>query len=79
MEQNNQAPGQAKLRDDRKLAAQPNGAEAGTETKIPSGTRAAAFSTKIHLRTNAKGNPLTFDITSGDAHDAKFRRADEAP
>ena len=25
------------------------------------------FSTKIHLRTNAKGDPLIFDVTGGEA------------
>ena len=30
------------------------------------------FSTKIHLRTNANGEPpLTFDVTGGEAHEAK--------
>src|SRR5947209_10336997 len=29
------------------------------------------FSTKIHLRTNGKGNPLTFDVTGGEAHEVK--------
>jgi transposase len=32
---------------------------------------ARRFSTKIHLRTNAKGNPLTFDVTGGDAQEVK--------
>ena len=29
------------------------------------------FSPKIHLRTNAKGDPLIFDVTSGEAHEVK--------
>ena len=29
------------------------------------------FSTKIHLRTNAKGNPLTFDLTGGEVHETQ--------
>jgi len=29
------------------------------------------FSTKIHLRTNAKDDPLTFDVTGGEAHEVK--------
>jgi hypothetical protein len=29
------------------------------------------FSTKIHLRTNAMGYPLTFDVTGGEAHEVK--------
>ena len=30
-----------------------------------------AVSTKIHLRTNANGEPLTFDVTAGEAHEVK--------
>ena len=29
------------------------------------------FSTKIHLRPSAKGEPLTFDVTAGEAHEVK--------
>jgi hypothetical protein len=29
------------------------------------------FSTKMHLRTNAKVDPLTFDVTGGEAHGVK--------
>ena len=29
------------------------------------------FSPKIHLRTNAKGDPLIFHVTSGEAHEVK--------
>ena len=29
------------------------------------GRSRGGFSTKIHLRTNAKGDPLTFDVTGG--------------
>jgi transposase len=29
------------------------------------------FSTKFHLRVNAKGDPLTFDVTPGEAHEVK--------
>jgi transposase len=30
-----------------------------------------AVSTKIHLRTNANGEPLTFDVTAGETHEVK--------
>jgi transposase len=30
-----------------------------------------AVGSKIHLRTNAKGDPLTFDVTGGEAHEVK--------
>jgi transposase len=32
------------------------------------GRSRGGFSTKIHLRTNANGEPLTFDATGGEAH-----------
>ena len=35
------------------------------------GRSRGGFSTKIHLRTNAKGNPLAFEVTSGEAHEVK--------
>ena len=35
------------------------------------GRSRGGFSTKIHLRTNAKGDPLTFDVTGGEAHEVK--------
>src|SRR5262245_46337054 len=35
------------------------------------GRSRGGFSTKIHLRTNAKGYPLTFDVTGGEAHEVK--------
>jgi transposase len=35
------------------------------------GRSRGGFSTKIHLRTNAKGDPLTFDVTGGEAHVVK--------
>lgn len=35
------------------------------------GRSRGGFSTKIHLRTNAKGNPLTFELTGGEAHEVK--------
>jgi transposase len=33
------------------------------------GPSRGGFSTKIHLRTNANGEPLTFDVTGGEAHE----------
>jgi hypothetical protein len=33
------------------------------------GRSRGGFSTKIHLRTNANGEPLTFDVTGGEAHE----------
>ena len=33
------------------------------------GRSRGGFSTKIHLRTNANGEPLTFDATGGEAHE----------
>ena len=35
------------------------------------GRSRGGFSTKIHLRTNAKGDLLTFDVTGGEAHEVK--------
>ena len=35
------------------------------------GRSRGGFSTRIHLRTNAKGNPLTFDVTGGEVHEIK--------
>jgi transposase len=35
------------------------------------GRSRGGFSTKIHLRTNAKGDPLTFELTGGEAHEVK--------
>src|SRR5262249_28490226 len=35
------------------------------------GRSRGGFSTKVHLRTNAKGDPLTFDVTGGEAHEVK--------
>jgi transposase len=47
---------------------------AGVKGGIKIGKRSvarAAVSTKIHLRTNAKGDLLTFDVTGGEAHEVK--------
>jgi transposase len=38
---------------------------------IESGRSRGGFSTKIHLRTNAKGDPPTFDVTGAVAHEVK--------
>jgi transposase len=38
---------------------------------VASGRSRGGSSTKIHLRTNAKGNPLAFEVTSGEAHEVK--------
>jgi hypothetical protein len=35
------------------------------------GRSRGGFSTKVQLRTNAKGNPLTLDVTPGEAHEVK--------
>lgn len=34
------------------------------------GRSRGGFGTKIHLRTDRKGNPITFTLTSGEKHDA---------
>jgi transposase len=43
----------------------------GNQIQEALGHSRGGFSTKIHLRTNAKGDPLTFDVTSGEAHEVK--------
>jgi transposase len=43
----------------------------GNQEKQALGRSRGGFSTKIHLRTNAKGNPLTFDLTGGEVHDTQ--------
>jgi hypothetical protein len=43
----------------------------GYQEKQALGRSRGGFSTKIHLRTNAKGNPLAFKVTSGEAHEVK--------
>jgi hypothetical protein len=40
----------------------------GNQNQEALGRSRGGFSTKVHLRTNAKGNPLTFDVTPGEAH-----------
>jgi IS5 family transposase len=46
------------------------GAKGGIKIRKRSAAR-GGFSTKIHLRTNAKGYPLTFDVTGGEAREVK--------
>jgi hypothetical protein len=43
----------------------------GNQNQEALGRSRGGFSTKIHLRTNAQGNPLTFDVTPGEAHEVK--------
>ena len=43
----------------------------GNQNREALGRSRGGFSTKIHLRTNAKGDPLTFDVTGGEAHEVK--------
>ena len=43
----------------------------GNQNQEALGRSRGGFSTKIHLRTNAKGDPLTFDLTGGEAHEVK--------
>src|SRR5665213_350516 len=43
----------------------------GNQNQEALGRSRGGFSTKIHIRTNAKGNPLTFDVTGGEAHEVK--------
>jgi transposase len=43
----------------------------GNQKQEALGRSRGGFSTKIHLRTNAKGDPLTFDITGGEVHETQ--------
>src|SRR6266542_672493 len=43
----------------------------GNQNREALGRSRGGFSTKIHLRTNAKGDPLTFDVTGGEVHEVK--------
>ena len=47
------------------------GVKGGIKTSKRSAARAVGSRQKIHLRTNAKGDPLTFDVTGGEAHEVK--------
>ena len=44
-------------------------AQKGDSNQEALGRSRGGFSTKIHLRTNAEGNPLTFDISGGEVHE----------
>ena len=44
---------------------------AGAPTNEALGRSRGGFPTKIHLRTNAKGDPLTFELTGGEMHEVK--------
>jgi hypothetical protein len=39
------------------------------------GRSRGGFSTKVHLRTDAKGRPLVFELTGGEAHEVTGRDA----
>jgi transposase len=41
----------------------------GNQNQQALGRSRGGFSTKVHLRTNAKGNPLTFEISGGEVHE----------
>jgi transposase len=43
----------------------------GIQNQEARGRSRGGFSTKIHLRTDAEGNPLAFDLTGGEAHEVK--------
>ena len=47
------------------------GVKGGIQNQEALGRSRGGFSTKIHLRTNAKGDPLTFDVTGGEVHEVK--------
>ena len=47
------------------------GVKGGNQSQEALGRSRGGFSTKVHLRTNAKGDPLTFDVTPGEAHEVK--------
>jgi transposase len=43
----------------------------GNQESQALGRSRGGFSTKIHLRTDAKGDPLTFELTGGEVHEVK--------
>ena len=43
----------------------------GNQNQEALGRSRGGFLTKIHLRTNTKGDPLTFDVTGGEVHEVK--------
>src|SRR3984893_2028725 len=57
--------------DDRAGAPACSRRKRGNQNREALGRSRGGFSTKIHLRTNAKGDPLTFDVTGGEAHEVK--------
>jgi len=57
--------------DDRAGAPACSRRKRGNQNHEALGRSRGGFSTKIHLRTNAKGDPLTFDVTGGEAHEVK--------
>jgi transposase len=57
--------------DDRAGAPACSRRKRGNQNQEALGRSRGGFSTKIHLRTNAKGDPLTFDVTGGEAHEVK--------
>ena len=57
--------------DDRAGAPACSWRKRGNQNQEALGRSRGGFSTKIHLRTNAQGNPLTFDVTGGEAHEVK--------
>jgi transposase len=57
--------------DDRAGAPACSRRKRGNQNQEALGRSRGGFSTKIHLRTNAEGDPLTFDVTGGEAHEVK--------
>ncbi|WP_201724239.1 IS5 family transposase [Bradyrhizobium centrolobii] len=47
----------------------------GNQNQKALGRSRGGFSTKVHVRTNAEGNPLTFDITGGEVHEVNAYEA----
>ncbi|WP_256561112.1 IS5 family transposase [Bradyrhizobium sp. CCGUVB4N] len=45
------------------------GVKGGNQNQEALGRSRGGFSTKVHIRTNAEGHPLTFDITGGEVHE----------
>ena len=43
----------------------------GNQNQEALGRSRGGFSTKVHLRTDAKGRPLVFELTGGQAHEVK--------
>jgi transposase len=43
----------------------------GNQENQALGRSRGGFSTKVHLRTSAKGEPLAFELTGGEAHEVK--------